>query len=181
MNEQLVKVEKLSYAALDALDREVEDYGVTQALLPLKPFTIKGTVTYINWEEFAGAAPKGSPPESEGLKFLIKAEEIDEPAFTSGKGVVAPPVLRSGVEYPNIYFSKHPKLTFALPDHAKYRRRLLAAIAGADGSDAAFKPSVVIQQLRGQTLSVPMTMHRTYIRTTRNGADIFEDSFTLDA
>ena len=114
-------------------------------------------------------------------KFLIKAEEIDEPAFTSGKGVVAPPVLRSGVEYPNIYFSKHPKLTFALPDHVKYRCRLFAAIVGADGSDAAFKPSVVIQQLRGQTLSVPMTMHRTYIRTTRNGADIFEDSFTLDA
>ena len=177
MNEQLVKVEKLSYAALDALDREVADYGVQTALLPLRPFEIDGEITYLDWEEFAGAAPKGAPPESEGLKFLLKVTAVSEPAFTSGKGVVAPPVLRVGQEYPNIYFAKHPKLTFALPDHAKFRRRLLATIAGVDGNDAAFKPSVVIQQLRGQTIKVPIKMIRTYVRTTRNGSDLFEDSF----
>jgi hypothetical protein len=177
VNEQLVKVEKLSYAALDALDREVADYGVQQALLPLRPFEIEGEITWLNWEEFPGASPKGAPPESEGLKFLIKINTVQEPAFTNGKGVTAPPVLRPGAEHPNIYFAKHPKLTFALPDHAKFRRRLLAAIAGVDGNDAAFKPSTVIQQLRGQTLSVPIRMVRAYVRTTRNGSDLFEDSF----
>ena len=177
MTTQIVQVNKLSHMALAELDREVADYGVQTALLPLRPFTIEGEVTYLDWEEFPGAAPKGAPPESEGLKFLIKINSVEEPTFTNGKGVVNPPVLRTGQEYPNIYFARHPKLTFALPDHAKFRRRLLAAIAGADGNDAAFKPSVVIQQLRGTTIKVPMRMIRTYVRTTKNGADLFEDSF----
>jgi hypothetical protein len=176
---QIVQVQKLSYAALDGLDRQVEDFSVQQALLPLRPFEIEGAITFVDWEEYQGAQPKNAPPESEGLKFLIKISKVSEPAFTSGRGVVAPPVLRVGQEYPNIYFAKNPKLAFALPDHAKYRRRLLAAIAGADGTDAAFKPSAVLQQLRGQTLNIPMRMIRSYVRTTRNGADLFEDSFEL--
>ncbi len=177
MNEQLVKVEKLSYAALDALDREVADYGVSTALLPFKPFEIDGEIVFLDWEEYAGAAPKGAPPESEGLKFLIKVDAVQEPAFTNGKGVTVPAGLRAGQEYPGIYFSRNPKIVFALPDHAKFRRRLLATIAGVDGNDAAFKPSAVIQQLRGQSIRVPIRMIRSYVRTTKNGADLFEDVF----
>lgn len=169
---QLVKAEKLSYGALDALDREVEDFGVEQALLPLRPFTIEGEITYLDWEEYQGQAPKGMS-ESEGLKFLIKVKNAEEPTFINGKGVTVPAVLKAGLEYPNIYFAKHPKLTFALPDHAKFRARLFAAIS--PGS----KPSAVLQQLRRQTLAIPMRMTRTYVRTTRNGADILEDSFEL--
>lgn len=180
-NTQLVTTNKLSPVALAEMDRDVEDYGTQQALLPLRPFEIEGSITYLNWEEFAGASPKGAPPESEGLKFQIKVSKVSEPHFTSGRGVVAPPVIRVGAEWPNIYFAKHPKLTFALPDYAKYRRRLLATIAGVDGSDAAFKPSVVLQQLSGQELNIPIRMTRSYVRTTRNGADLFEDVFELMA
>lgn len=167
---ELVKAVPLSGAATDALDREVEDYGVKAALLPLKPFVIKGALTFLDWEEY-GAVRPGTPSESEGLKFLFRADEIEEPAFTNGKGVVQPAMLKPGVEYPSIYFSRHPKLTFALPEQAVFRKRLFDAIApGA-------KPSEVLKQLRGQTIEIPMVMTRAYVRTTRNGADLFQDSF----
>lgn len=167
---ELVKPQALTHSALDALDREVEDYGVKAALLPLKPFVIEGAVTFLAWEEY-GAVRPGAPSESEGLKFLIRADRIEEPAFTNGKGVVQPAMLKAGEEYPSIYFSRHPKLTFALPEMAVFRKRLFAAI------DPAAKPSDIVKQLGGTTIDVPIRMTRAYVRTTRNGADLFQDSF----
>lgn len=181
---ELVKPENLSYAALDALDRKVEDFGVEQALLPLKPFVIEGEITYLDWEEYQGQSPQGGPPESEGLKFLIKINTVEEKPFRTGKGVDMPVILKPGLEYPNIYFAKHPKLTFALPDHARFRQRLFATI------DPDAKASQILQQLRKQTLSIPVRMVRTYVKTTRitrgpdggiakGGSDIFDDSFVF--
>src|SRR5512132_208101 len=86
---ELVKPVQLSNVALDALDRDVEDFGVQAALLPLKPFIIEGAITYLEWCEF-GAVRPGAPSESEGLKFLIHVDSVEEPAFTNGKGVVQP-------------------------------------------------------------------------------------------
>jgi len=167
---ELVKPVQLSNVALDALDRDVEDFVVQAALLPLKPFIIEGAITYLEWCEF-GAVRPGAPSESEGLKFLIRVDQVEEPAFTNGKGVVQPAMIKAGTECPQIYFSRHPKLTFALPEMAVHRKRLFTAI------DPAAKPSDVLKQLGGQTINVPVRMTRSYVRTTRNGADIFADAF----
>ncbi len=167
---QLVKQPALTHSALDALDREVEDYGVKAALLPLKPFIIEGALTFLAWEEY-GATRPGAPSESEGLKFLFRIDAVNEPPFTNGKRVVQPAMLKVGDEAPSIYFSRHPRLTFALPEMAVFRKRLFAAI------DPAAKPSDVLKQLQGQSIDVPMRMTRSYVRTTRNGADLFQDSF----
>lgn len=167
---ELVKVQPLSGAATDALDREVEDYGVKAALLPLKPFVIEGGITFMAWEEY-GAARPGAPSESEGLKFLIRVDAVEEPEFTNGKGVRQPAMIKAGTEAPQIYFSRHPKLTFALPEMAVHRRRLFDAI------QPGVKPSEVLKQLGGASINIPIRMVRSYVRTTRNGADIFCDTF----
>jgi hypothetical protein len=167
---ELVKVQPLSGAATDALDREVDDYGVKAALLPLKPFTIEGAITWLDWEEY-GATRPGTPSESEGLKFLIRIDAVEEPEFVNGKQVRQPAVLKAGQECPQIYFARHPKLTFALPEMAVHRKRLF------DHIQPGVKPSEVLKQLRNQTIEIPVRMTRQYVRTTRNGADIFTDVF----
>lgn len=171
---EIVQIDTLPASALAELDRKVEDFGVRQSLLPLRPFTIKGEITFIDWEQYQGQAPKGASPESEGLKFVVRVVEAHEPMFKSGKtGDVVEPCLKAGDEWPNIYFSKNPKLVFALPDHAKFRARLFETIAPGQ------KPAAVLAKIRKQTLRIPVIMTRAYLRTTKNGADLFEDTFAL--
>lgn len=171
---EIVQIDALPASAIAELDRKVEDFGVRQSLLPLRPFIIRGEITFLDWETYQGQAPKGAPPESEGLKMVIRVLEAEEPAFKSGKtGDYVAPVLKSGDEWPNIYFAKNPKLVFALPDHAKFRARLFEAIAPGQ------KPAAVLAKVRKQTLRIPVEMTRAYLRTTKNGADLFEDTFKL--
>jgi hypothetical protein len=174
----LVDKPQLPAVAVEELDRSVDDYSQQQPLLPLKPFEIEGYITSCNWERFQGAAPKGQY-ESEGLKYEVVAVKVDEPAFRTGKGVETAKMLKAGDTYASIYFAKHPKLTFALPEHAAWRRALLACIAEKDANDPAFKPSAVLQQLQGLDLHIPIRIRRVYVRTTRNGADLFSDRFEL--
>lgn len=140
------------------LDRSVDDMSDREPLFPLKAFVLEGDLLTVSFEDFY---------DSKGLKITFRCMRSDIPEMVPGK------------TYSNIYFTTHPKFAkILLERHAAFRRAFLLCVSG-EPDTAAFRPSVVIQNLMAEVgeLGIPMRVTREVLGYTRNGKPKIEDSF----
>jgi hypothetical protein len=172
---------KLPPALLAELDREIVESGENLPYLPLKPFTAEAELKYMNFKPF-GVVSSSGQAEKEGFLFVFKLLNVTEAEFASAKHGVIGNDMRAGLEYCQIYFTKHPNMTYSLDEQARFRTRLLQAVGGEDSSSAQ-----TFAALRDQEISVPIRITRTWVRKTGGsknnptGTDLFNDTYELIA